>query len=198
MGHLYNSEGDLEEALRYFAEAGKAAARSDPLVSAQAALSIAVIQGALGDNAGALRNFESLWPIIQSVSSAYPHLRGSHLNNLAVVLSATGRREEARVAIQAALSFPLAHRFPDWRETQREIEEAAKQKPRKRAPKGKVLAAARPERAAKKLPKPPGIFVVAIVGPVCISNLLSLRHSGPHVVSLLERYVKTVRIRDRP
>lgn len=199
LGQTHDRWGDPQEALRYYAEAAKAATKTDALVTAQAALNIAIIRSDLGDHIGALREMNRLWPVIGLVCRIYPQLYYTHLNNLAVVLNRAGRIEESRRAIACALSSPLAHRFPEWRETEREIEEAATQEPRERAPTGKVLvAAARPERAAKKLPRPPRVFVVTIVGPVRTRNLLSLPHSTPHVVSLLERYVKTVRIRDSP
>jgi tetratricopeptide (TPR) repeat protein len=198
VGNSYHREENYGEALRYYIEAAKAARDQDVLSRAQSVWNIAVLESDCGDSAGALRRFESICPIVGALCHWYPALYAKYLNNLAALLAENRRVGESRQAIEVALASPFAHRFPEWRETQREIEEAAKQEQRKRAPTGQVLAPARPARPAKKLPKPPRVFVATIVDPVRISNLLSFRHSSPHVVSLLERYVKTVRIRDRP
>jgi hypothetical protein len=197
-GKARHGAGDHSEALRYYAEACKSARGNDTLSQMYAVWNVAMVDYDCGLHRNGLSKFEGLLPLVRALSHRYPVLYYDYLNNLAALLIENGRTEESRRAIRVAMTSPFADRFPEWRETEREIEEAAKQEPRKCAPTGKILASARPERVAKKLPKPPRVFVVIIVGPVRISNLLSLRNSDQHVVSLLERYVKTVRIRDRP
>jgi tetratricopeptide (TPR) repeat protein len=198
----YDREGELSEALRYYVEAAKVAVGTDGLMVIQAAESIALLRSDDGDHFGALQELERLVPIIGSVSHTYPHLYYEYLNNLAVVLNRAGRTEESRRAIRVALASPLSPRFPEWRETQREIEEAAQKEPR-RSPATVTVVPALGERLkeapARDLRKSPKTFVIVVVRLDRVGGIAPFRPASVRALaSLLERYVKTVRIRDSP
>jgi tetratricopeptide (TPR) repeat protein len=198
----YDGEGNLQEALRYYAEASRAASGTDSLMSFQTTASTAVLRSLGGDNQRALRDLQRLFPVVRSISHAYPEIYYKYANNLAVVLSGAGRIEESRRVIQVALASPLATRFPEWHDTAREIEEAARSEPHRSAPTLKIAAASLPLRHKKQRPLP--VKKPRSLPPICIVRFdltgteARFRFSSRNVVSLLERYVKTVRIRDRP
>jgi tetratricopeptide (TPR) repeat protein len=198
----YDHEGNLPEALRYYVEATEAAIGTDRLAGVHAAASTAVLRSDEGDHAGALRDLHRLSCVIRSISHAYPHVYYEYANNLAVVLTRTGRIKEARQAIQVALASPLAPRYPEWHDTAREIEEAARTEPHRVTPTIKIAAAtlaARPKQALHRLTKRPRrVLFIARVRFDLTGTEVPLRFSSRNIVSLLDRYVKTVRIRDRP
>ncbi|HWX40115.1 MAG TPA: tetratricopeptide repeat protein [Blastocatellia bacterium] len=200
----YDREGDLSEALRYYLEAAKAAGTTDGLTAAQAADSLAVLRSEDGDHHGALRELERLFPIIVSISHTYPHLYYSHANNRAVVLSRAGRIEDSRQAVRIALASPLAPRFSEWHETAREIEEATRKEPPRASPTFRITAAEVRRPAANQAPvrktrdRQSILFIIAVARrakPAADNPIVS---KNRRITSLLQRYVKTVRIRDRP
>jgi len=198
----YDYEGNVPEALWYYVEATKAATGTDSLTAVQAAAGMTLLRSDDGDHLGALQEFKRLFPIIRSVSHTYSHVYYEYANNLAVVLSKAGRIEEARHAVRVALASPLAPRFPEWSETASEIEEAARKESPKSAPTLKIAVAASSARLREaqhlRAAKPPRVLFVAVIKFVNTPVTVPPRYSNSHSVSLLGRYVKTVRIRDRP
>jgi hypothetical protein len=71
-GITYDLQGDLSEAMRYYVEAGRAAAGVDALVSVQAAENIAVLRDLYGDHAGAAQQLDGLSPVIRSLLGCIP------------------------------------------------------------------------------------------------------------------------------
>jgi tetratricopeptide (TPR) repeat protein len=199
----YDLAGDLSEAVRYYAEAAKAASATDGLMAIQAAASLAVLRSEDGDHPGALQDLWRLFSVIRSISHTYPHVYYEYSNNLAVVLSRAGRTEDSRRAIRIALASPLAPRFPEWRDTAREIEEAARKEPRRESPTLRITAAEVRRPAANQAPvrktrNRQGILFIATARrakPAADNPIVSKNRC---ITSLLQRYVKTVRIRDRP
>jgi tetratricopeptide (TPR) repeat protein len=201
IGFTHDREGHLSEALRYYAEAAKAATGADGVVAVHAAEYIALLRSDDGDHIGAVTELERLWGIIATASHTYPHLYYSYLNNLAVALNRAGRTEESRRAIARALSSPLANRFPEWRETQNEIEEAVRKEPRRSPATAVVIPAPRerPKKAPARLRIPPNTFIIVVIRLDRVGDITPFRPSKVRALaSLLERYVKTVRIRDSP
>jgi tetratricopeptide (TPR) repeat protein len=198
----YDRQDDLPEALRYYVEAGKGAVGTDPLVAIHAAENIAFLRSNDGDHLGALRELERLWPVVGPLSRDYIHLYYSYFNNLAIVLSRAGRIEESRIAIARALSSPLALRFPEWRETEREIEEVARQESKGRAATLTVVSIPAPRTRSCKTPiraprNSPAVFLITFLRQPQVTDEVTLTERD--IVSpLLERYIKTVRIRDSP
>jgi tetratricopeptide (TPR) repeat protein len=199
-GRSYHSEDKHGEALSYYIEVGKAAGY-DILSATQALWNVAVLDSERGDSRGALRRFEGLFTVVKALSHRYPTLYANYLNNLAALLAENGRTLESRCAINVALASPFAPRFPEWRETQKEIEQAAT--PGSKARSSATVTVAPPLPKRKQAPnrlskKPPRTVFAGIIGLIRTGTVARLRSSNPHVVSLIERYVKTVRIRDSP
>jgi len=204
VARTYDLAGDLPEAVRCYLQAAKAAAATDSLVAVQVAASMAVLRSDDGDHHGALRELERVFPIIASIYHTYPHLYYGYANNRAVVLSRAGRIEDSRRAIQVALASPLAPRFPEWHDTAREIEEAARKEPRRESPTFRITAAEVRRPAANQAPvrktrdRQSILFIIAVARrakPAADNPIVS---KNRRITSLLQRYVKTVRIRDRP
>src|SRR5262249_10121440 len=135
---------------------------------------------------------QRVFPTIRSTSHTYPHIYYEYANNLAVVLTRARRIEEARRAVRVALASPLAPRFPEWSETAREIEEAARKEPPKSAPTLKIAVAtlsARSRQAQRlRAAKPQRVLFVAIIKLVSTAAPVPPRYSNSHSVSLLDRY----------
>jgi tetratricopeptide (TPR) repeat protein len=199
----YDCEGDLSEARRYYLEAAKAAGATDRLTSVQAAANTAVLRSEYGDHLGALQDMWRLFPVIKIASHTYPHIYYKYANNLAVVLSRAGRTDNSRRAIQVALASPLAPRFPEWHETAREIEEAARKEPRRNSPTLRITAAEVRRPAANQAPirktrDRNRILFIAVARRAKNAADNPIVSKNRRITSLLQRYVKTVRIRDRP
>jgi len=194
IGYGYEIEGNAAEAARYYIEAAALAGDQDYLSRLHALSGLAYLRSEEGDHAGAVAGLEALLPMVRVLSRVYPIIYAEHLNNFAAVLSRAGMTDQAERAIAAALASTFAVRFPEWRETELEIEEAAKQS-RQSAPTGKSDLIQLPA-ARERVRKPLGLFTVVRRR----SNSTVARSDFPAgiVVSLLERYVRTVRIRDRP
>jgi tetratricopeptide (TPR) repeat protein len=202
LGRSHHNAGDHREALRYYLEAWKSARDHDALTQMSALWNVAMVDYDRGCYADALRRFEGLFPVVRALSHRYPVHYYDYLNNLAGLLSQNGRTEESRHAIEIALASPFADRFPEWRETQKEIEEAAQKEPRRSPATVTVVPAlrARPREApARVLGKPPKTFVIVVVRLDQVGGIAPFRPASVRALaSLLERYVKTVRIRDSP
>jgi tetratricopeptide (TPR) repeat protein len=201
IGYGYEAEGNIEEAARYYVETARAARGVDALSRVHALCSLAYLRSQEGDHALAVADFESLSPIVHVLSRVSPLIYCDYLNNFALVLSRAGLFEEARRSLRIALASSFAPRFPEWRETENEIEEAAQKEPRRRSATATVVAIPTPRGSPRKAPirapqNSPTVFLLVIARRPQVTGLTSRERN---IVSpLLERYVKTVRIRDQP
>jgi tetratricopeptide (TPR) repeat protein len=202
LGRSYHTEQNRTEALAHYIEVGKAARRgNDNLSATQASWNVAMLDFDHCNYRDALGQFEGLFPIVKALAHRYPVLYPKYLNNLAALLAQNGRLQESRHAIAIALASPVAARFPEWRETEKEIEEAAQKEPHRRPATATVVAISaskgRPRKAPIRAPQnSPTVFLLVIARRPQATGVTSREHN---IVSpLLERYVKTVRIRDSP
>jgi hypothetical protein len=124
--YLYN--GNATEAMRFFLEGGRTAARHDCdlLTATLSPWMIAVIRSIDGDHSGALEGLEKLSPFVRMIAPVYPHWYYFYANALAVEWGEAGRLEEAQHACHIALASPYASVNPEWHETAREIEQRAR------------------------------------------------------------------------
>jgi hypothetical protein len=200
IGKSYHSQDNHSEALRYYIEAAKAARHADALSHTQALWNVAMLDYDSGQHKDALKKFEALFPAVKSLSHRYPVLYYDYLNNLAALLNKGGRVQEARYAVKIALASPLAYRFPEWLETQKEIEEAAQKEPQRRPATATVVAIAAsrarprkaPARATHRVQKTSGVIAARLDQA---GTFILLIFPDADAVSLLKRYVKSVRIR---
>jgi hypothetical protein len=157
IGQSYFESADFLDAAYFYAEAAGASVSTDVFVQAEACRTMAACRGALGDHRGALGDLQKLWPVIHSLSRTYPTLYYDYLNSLAVELGELRKFAEARAAIAIALSSPFAAVYPTWRETKREIEEAAAKELPKRSPAYVIVVPAAPTaaRPGRQGPPPP-------------------------------------------
>ena len=124
LGGFSYARGDLQSALRFYVEAGRAGKHRkhfDPLVTTQSHRMIAALKGEDGDHRRSLDDLEKIFPLARAVAREYPPLLSDYLNSYAVELAATGRIEEARNVSEIVLASPYAHAYPEWRETRDEI-----------------------------------------------------------------------------
>jgi hypothetical protein len=200
----YFESVDFANAAYFYAETARASASADLFAQTAACKGMAACRGMQGDHLGALRDLQKLWPVIHSLSRTYPTLYYDYLNSLAVELGELRKFPEARAAIAIALSSPFAAVYPNWSDTQREIEEAA----------------------AKELPKPSPAYVIVVPpAPTAAPAAATARTTGPAtsvalidpglrfraklfvhssiiqsqlaVTPILGRYIKCARIRDQ-
>lgn len=82
---------------------------------------VAVISSEDGNHLGALALLENLLPLAHSTRLLQPHVYYDYLNSLAVELCEVGRLEEAKNVSQIVVASPLAHAYPECRETHNEI-----------------------------------------------------------------------------
>jgi hypothetical protein len=200
----YENSGDLQTCSSLCLEAARASRGTDEVTRTKAHMLLAVLRSRNGDHNGALTDLQRLWPAIHYLSRAYPVLYYDYLNSLAVELGEVGRIAEARAAISIPLSSSLAYVYPNWTETQREIEEAAARGPC-RCPSALVIGLPKPEptRAADRRtkPRPRTTFLTQLAvahRPNILSADPSLSTGELMVTPTLARYVKCARIRDRP
>jgi tetratricopeptide (TPR) repeat protein len=127
-GSVYQSEGDLESALRISFDAANAASLNDcrsPVPFVMAMTNIAIIHSVQGDGRQALEALESIYPLAQLIGHHYPQQYYTYFNRLAVELGEAGRFEEAANVINRVLRSPIARAYPAWFETRQEIIEKA-------------------------------------------------------------------------
>jgi tetratricopeptide (TPR) repeat protein len=201
IAYTHDREANLSEALRYYVEAAAAARGTDRLIAAQAAAGMALLRSDDGDHLGSLHNLGRLFSAIGPISHAYPHLYYEYANNLAVVLSRAGRIEEARRAVRVALASPTSLRFPEWQETQEEIEKIARSEPHRIAPTLKpavATLAVRHKEPRLRIKRQPGLPFICIVRFDLTILQIPLWVWGRYVVSQLDRYVKIARVRAPP
>jgi hypothetical protein len=85
-----------------------------------ASLAVAQIKGIEGFNESALKDLESLVPLIKY---ADVRLYNDFLNSYAFELGRAGRKQEARNIIKRVIASPLSIAYPGWHETARELKE---------------------------------------------------------------------------
>jgi hypothetical protein len=172
----YRWSGDLQASAGCCLEAARASKGTDEVTRAKAHMLLAVLRSSNGDHRGALTDLHRLWPVIHSLSPAYPVLYYDYLNSLAVELGELRKFPEAKAAITIALSSQFAPVYPNWSETQTEIEETAAKEPRRPSPTYVVVA---PSSMTRRPAKPYG-------APPSRSSLSLLRGASA-VVSRLRR-----------
>ena len=117
--------GDCQSALLLFRDVGRLTLRDGvfnppTLVSMQS--NLAIINSMQGKHREALALLENVRPLAESIRLARPHIFYFYLNSLAVELGAEGRLEEAEHASRAVLRSPLASAYPEFHETNRELQ----------------------------------------------------------------------------
>lgn len=124
LGTIEECRGNWTEAARLHVEAMRAARGLDVFTVTSARLQLAAIRAVDGDHAGALADFQSMWPTLRTAARAHPHLYPLWCNALAVELGELGRIEEARQAAAIAIASPVADRYPEWLETAEDLHQA--------------------------------------------------------------------------
>ncbi len=118
--------GNWQQGYNYNIQAASLATQSeDWLTVINAHSAIAILHSFEGDHRRALDKLESLWPMVRAIHRANPVAYLDYLNSLAIELSEVGHTDQARNAINIALSSSLAVLYPEWHETAREIEQIA-------------------------------------------------------------------------
>jgi tetratricopeptide (TPR) repeat protein len=108
-----------DDTLRYCMEANRISTLS--VTTIEALRGIAVLKSFEKYHKSALRDLESLYPLVRH---APPHIYFDYLNSLAVELAECGRLDEARNASRIACRSPLVSVYPEWRETAEELKAA--------------------------------------------------------------------------
>jgi tetratricopeptide (TPR) repeat protein len=111
-----SNTGDFKSSYYYYSEAIKAAGFD--AVSIDALKGIAVLKAREGSHKHAVRELESLMPLIKHAPS---QLYFDVLNSYAVELGEASRKDEARNVIKHVLASPFAFAYPEWLETAEEL-----------------------------------------------------------------------------
>jgi tetratricopeptide (TPR) repeat protein len=203
LGAIYHAQGRIDDALRLYPEAIRAASPEigpGLLTILLVNQEMACIKSEMGDHRGALDDYEKLSPLVQIVSRENPLYFYFYHNELAVEFAELGRLAEAEAACAIALASPFARAYPEWSKTCDEI--AAKRTDAtpsvvaiNRAPEAELLPEAEPERTPQRsrlrLPRclpvgttfcqRPSITIAAIADDRLTNNILSrlLTCTGP-------------------
>lgn len=118
---IETAEGNADEELKYLTAAKEAAIAPQMVLETSRAL--AVYKSREGSHRAALKDMEKIIPMARYGG---PKIYYDHMNSLAVELGEVGRVEEARNIIKLVLASPLAHAYPEWRRTARDIDEKAR------------------------------------------------------------------------
>jgi tetratricopeptide (TPR) repeat protein len=124
LGAICHVQGKIEEALRLYPEAKRAASIEngrDLLTTLLVSEEIACIKSEMGDHRGALADYENLSPLVRIVSRKNPLYFYLYHNELAVEYAELGRLAEAEAACAIALASPYSHAYPEWSATRDEI-----------------------------------------------------------------------------
>lgn len=116
-------KNDIYESKKLLTEAYKIAETcgSSPLTMLQIQSARAAILSALGANRHSLSITKSIQPIAFELGRLFPALLGGELNNYAYELSKSGDLSLAHHIIIKCCAMPIAHKFPEWRETAKEV-----------------------------------------------------------------------------
>ena len=124
LGAINHVKGRLDEALRLYPEAARAASPEngrDLLTTLLVNLDISCIKSEMGDHRGALADYENLSPLVQIVARETPLYFYLYHNELAIEFAELGRVAEAEAACAIALASPFAPAYPEWSATRDEI-----------------------------------------------------------------------------
>lgn len=116
--------GNYSESLRYFLEASRAAFPkygNDLLTATLSPWMIAVVQSIDGDHNGSLKNLIKLTPFVRLISKDHPHYYYTFANAIAFELTELGRIEEAQIPLGIAMASPIAHKYPEFSGTAKDI-----------------------------------------------------------------------------
>lgn len=121
VGGIHQLEGDYDEAMKVRLVASKSETLS---VVLDAALGIAALLGARGKHANAVEYLEGILPLASKLGPV--PLYFDLLNSYAVELGEQGKTDEALKVIKPVVSSPYVSYYPNWLETQQEIEGKSK------------------------------------------------------------------------
>ena len=125
LGANSTHKGDYRSAFSFYRDAGLFASRErlyDPHALLVSPKDVAVIYSLEGNHRDAMLLLQNLSPLANTVRSSQPHVYYDYMNSFAVELGEVGRLEEAKNVSQIVLASPFAPAYPEWRETQDEIE----------------------------------------------------------------------------
>jgi tetratricopeptide (TPR) repeat protein len=129
-GAIHQMEGRVDEAVRFYPEALRAASPEnghDSLTALVSCLNISALKSHNGNHQEALADLKKLQPMVLIVARHSPLYFYYYHADLAYELSQVGRIAEAEAACAVALASPFAHAYPEWSDTSNEI--AAKRLP---------------------------------------------------------------------
>jgi hypothetical protein len=109
---------DYDSEFYYFTESLRAEGTIDSIITARRG--IAVSKARAGYNQQALKDLESLTPLIQYTK---PNTYYDFLNSYAVELGESGRVYEARNISRIVLASPFAFAYPEWQDTANDLRE---------------------------------------------------------------------------
>jgi tetratricopeptide (TPR) repeat protein len=124
LGAIHHAKGRIDEALRLYPDANRAASPKngrDLLTTLLVNLDISCIKSEMGDHRGALADYENLSPLVQIVARQNPLYFYLYHNELAIEFAELGRIAEAEAACAVALASPFAAAYPEWSDTRDEI-----------------------------------------------------------------------------
>ena len=115
-GAMEGYKGNAEAAIYFYREALKTSPTASEYI--EMVRSIAALKSQEGFHKSALKDLESLIPIMQH---AEPRLYYDLLNSYAVELSEANRLQEAKNVSSLAVSSPFGPYYPEWQETYSEV-----------------------------------------------------------------------------
>jgi tetratricopeptide (TPR) repeat protein len=124
LGTIYHGQGQLDDALRLYLEAARAAQyknRPNLITYLMAHFQVSFIKSDIGDHRGALTHLENLLPLVMHTAKQSPFCFYVYHSDLAFELAQLGRLTEAEAASAIALASPFAPAYPEWTETRNEI-----------------------------------------------------------------------------
>jgi tetratricopeptide (TPR) repeat protein len=171
LGALQYDIGKPDEALKYHIEALRALSifkSRDPLTTLLIHLEISHIQSFEKNHQAALSTLERIYPVVKIVAEHNPAYFYFYHNELAVELSEVNRIEEAKAASAIALSSRVAEAYPNWFETQDDINAKSQAKAKSQAAASSHAQAAierafRPEPSSKTEHKQKRAFTFSLL-----------------------------------
>lgn len=172
LGSAYYDSGRLDEALRFQLEALRATSDKNLQglqTGLMARLQISVIASVNGDHKGSLSSLEKLSSLVNLIAKQQPFYFHAYCNELAIELGELGRITEAKAACKVALKYPFASAYPEWAETQNELEA------KRTSATPSVVAVARapqadPATQAQPQPEPKPLKLIVLASPAVIQN----------------------------
>jgi tetratricopeptide (TPR) repeat protein len=113
-------QGQYDEAQRLHLEASKAGNFQEKLT---ALWNISEIKSIAGDHSSSLSELSNLWPMVRVASCSDAYLLYHWHNDIAFELAAVGKFREAQEHSHLAVRSSLAFAYPEWQETNEEIEQ---------------------------------------------------------------------------